>query len=620
MKHLQRIRTWLGTPLATLTARRPKLARFVKFAGAMAVIVGAEMALPSTALTGKPHPTPTPEPRHIDALPMTQAQMTYGDVAGSADWLWRLGTLTQAQVAEKLGTDIALLEQRLKGEEVPSQGYYPLTPGRAEETFRIGLEGMRQARDDLATFFEDGDKKANAVQDFILLRMQAAAYKHQSARFAEKTAAEQAYSAHRATMEEDAAISSDPVAVKLAQASGDANRAWLDASSVLNRFQRKSRTALSAPGTLNQRHPFPNFQQPIPLFEQRLRVAALFMPRVDTGPDRANGAVGHWRAFKRALTGAVRSTEDQFSHIRCALVFPPEQSGTTAMPVCAVSTPLPIDYDLTGQGCASDTMAAGEVVDLVTSGTHIAGDLCKESWSYPHLSILFTPDSFTVYPPLPAGMQTGDTAPLSLWSMTWAGEEHLLDQPRRFPWDGELLPFNELGMIHDVKPGVRTPRIWNDFNAARPGTDIAAAITGGGADDRHSFSPRNHATLVASSRFLQPMALLNLGADPVASNVSAFLVRRALTDQQEVLKDVAGRLRRENLNNIAGFNAINAQFCKFGNMFVSPRTLGTDRAQMQALAASVPGPECEVYYAHHTILDQVLRASHAGSWLWLLES
>ncbi len=585
----------------------------------MGIVVGIEAVLPSSVLTGLDHPDPPAVAWFMDDIAMPAAPLTYGDVAGSADWLWALGSITQSDMRERLDADIAIMSKKMTDAERARPVLNSWLRNSDNATNQVMLEGLKAAHDSLGAFFDVNVKPADAAIDHVLLHVQATADAVTAERRELLVAAEKAFLDYRATMDEGANVSEDPVASELRLASSKANTAWLNATGIALIYRAKHRRYAWVPDALNTDYAFPQFERPIVIYEDRLRFVTE-SASVETGPGDSNGAIGALRAVKRAVTGARRAPVRHFVHFRCGLSFVSDQSGTTATPVCEMAAPLAINYDLTGQGCEAGDFARGEITDLIKAGTHIAGDLCKESWIFPHLNVVFTPDSFTVHPPVPTGIapNTGVRAPLSLWSLTWNGQAHVLDQPRRFPWDGGLKALPELTLTHGVRPGVATPRIWRDFDAARPGTDIPAAISAD-AGPAHRFIGTSYERQVSLARFTEPMRLMKLGTEPTPlRDADASFVKR-LRQLQAMVKRVALETRQSAAEN--GETYAGGEFCELGRSqsILDTNTRDPFYEELQALARSMSSPTCETYYAYNRILEHVLHTRSDGSWLWLLE-
>lgn len=597
------------------------------FAGAVAIICALEYTAPSTRLTGwDPRPSLTPE-RHIDDLLVDTAGLTYDELAKSADWLWSLGYVTEAGVRARIAEDLerARVGLALAGDDhVADNASTDFTLRRKSELFyryQVEVQGLLSAQSDLGTLFDQPRVTGADVDHFMQERFTQAAKAIVEPLAAAHTAALDRKSAYLEREDRPKANEADPV---LEEMKAEERIAW-----------NQSYAAREA-GWAVDRHRYVTQQRAqSPVAGLALPAVTGFLPvydvatndpwnppvSVQSGPKPAGGFYRLLRRLGDAWIGYARVADTHITEQSCGFLVNGQDGAATLDRVCETAVPLPINYDLTAMDCGLDHSGAVPVNMLGSEGTLVSPNGCKESWIFPHLNVVYTPDSFTVYPPLPYGISADSdrSAPISEWVVTWGDVTHVLDGPAVFDWNGVSRVLPVLTLEHRVGGVAKDVKVWDDFRLETAGRDVTEALTVM-ANDPNLFEPISVTGLeVTGQEFVVPN-MMRLGGFRLSKG--GYDDRRFRALDKELRAHLSAALALSSPPRPGSKDAeTDLPSDKCGSSFFARLSSQITAAQKDLSSFEIDPSKhpCESFMYLHAVLEQLERSKSPSQWSWLLQ-
>ena len=601
--------------------------KYRSLAVVLVVIFGVEAVFPSTVLTGLERPVADPPARFSDEIVMPERAFTYGELAESAPWLWRLGTITRPEMERRLREDIATIEARIADGRVINDALVSSFRfrDRSPQTRKVALEGYEAALNGLDALFDEAEIPVVSATAYVRSSLEAAFQARSDAIQARYLAASAAATEAQKSLgqldqEAQAARRSNPDYIAIIRESDEAREEWLYSLHLSRAVSGDSFGDTLFPPGFSQDTPFPEFSSPIPLVVRSRSVDINMLRDVATGPSPERGLHNHLRMWWAGFAGHRRTAREYTNDISCGIYFADTDGDLKTEYFCEVSQVLRANYDLTGGNCDASIQSGDSMAVLTAFGTQAHEGLCKETWVFPRVNLVVTNDTLSIYPPRPVGAEAG-SAPFSQWSVEIDGERVALDRPRTFPYRPGGRQLEELILIHSAKPRIQTPRIWRNFAVDRPGRAIDDAITGA-APPQHAFVPVIYEQPFNATSRQTIEEFFEFGVSSVEGRPPAWEQYRGFGSRYRVVDALSKRLRDDASNRASDlrWQEVNGDFCTLG--FASEFAL-QDRErsnELRSFAEKMPGPQCEIYFAMSQILRQAERISEGGNWLWLFQN
>ena len=369
---------------------------------------------------------------------------------------------------------------------------------------------------------------------------------------------------------------------------------------------------------------FPTYAKPLPIYDVRVVSPSPGDPL--TGPGPSLSVMGALRNLQDAVTRKRRANASVIEEQRCAFVVTDDDGAPAPQKLCVAVIALPIDYDLTGEDCGPASIANVPLNELVLDGTRMAPGACKESWTFPHLNVVYELGKFTVYASRPVGIAADDSidAPLSEWHVTWHGTEKPLTPSATFEWDGTRKILRELSLRHDVLSQVRGARIWRDLRLGRGGQSVDDTITGASQREIHAFAPVVIDNIALFNQLEMAPAIMALGiedAELVAMGGWQMApLRRELSAHQALVNDIARLTPPQSPQDESSLGQTGglATRCDYYRHALGSQRKADMLAQVRGAVNSAPVHPCEAIHGYGAILDSLERGTFTGSWHWML--
>ena len=587
--------------------------RLALFCAAVGSIAVTEAVIPSTRMTGLERSQTIEPPREMDQQPFGPAGLTFGDVAQSADWLWPLGSLTRPDMQARLEADVVMAQDQwdslvAKEAEDFSFAYRMRARQQIYVRYEVLVEGLQRALAGLDDLFTAPQVSGLAADKFVLAAL-AAARSDIGAR------AEAQYRDLVVQLAEfndpnigQQTLDQDPAYVALRDQVNAARDLSVAVSLSTLAFDRVYRSRGGLELAVDVTTPFPAFAAPMPLFDVSHPWTPLNDAAAQIGP---RVGFANFVQFQDALTGRLRHDGLGISAADCRIAI----TDGVLERLCEISVPMKLNYDLTGVGCQTRDFDLVADDKLTARGTQVSAEFCKESWIYPHLTIVFAGDRFTVHPPRPASGAglIKRPAPISLWQVEWEGDTRVLEGPETFAWAGGDSNLPKLIVTHGVRPEVRGVKIWRDFRRNYPWASVPDMIMGNG-DNR--FVPVTYGGFRHQFNVVEGFVLGGQQDQAVIPTVTGLDTE--ISRRQRAIQALSSDLRREVLANT--HPSLDTTLCNLG---IGLRLNDFERelkSSIMAYVTAASGNRCEAYYSYITILQLFERWNSAGSWLWMLKT
>ena len=595
--------------------------RFGVFAGAIALIAGAEYLAPTTRATGLVVKSTIEPDSFLDATRPDPTRRRYDDLAQSTPWLSSLGVADKDQAVAWLTADLdrarAMLGQAVVQREIDASpsSYEVRVANEVYYRLQIASDGFAAALDDLDSLFADGPVNAARLNQFVHEHLLSATDRILNSASKDNSLAARKLKDYTDQAADQEALIDDPIYQDLKTADAE-TFTRVRAIRTINWALSRTKTAvITDAAKLNPQAQVPNLSGPLAFYH--VTKAAVMDDDVITGPAPNGGMRRFAVRLGDAVVGKRRAPTRQLSHQQCGLVFAEQSPQAPLVTRCEIAVPLAVNYDLTGTNCDGPD---GVPTELLTSeGSLISPDGCKEAWIFPHLNIVFDTDRFTVYPPRPSGF-AGDTAPLSQWVVTWNDDTKAIDQPASFAWDGRADVLGALSLSHVARPRARDVKIWDDFRLETTGVSVAQALKLE-ADDRNAFS-----AIVVGPPDLQGQdfvvpAAMRLGQSRVIEGAADTRQFRALDSEIN-----------SHLGMVSFLSFSPRQISAEGDVIVAPRSYCHDFSFVARQNSSIEfqkrlikfadksgGDPCEVYAYMSQILGLLQRSDNPSTFAWMMK-